>query len=134
VSVFVDTSALYALLVESELDHRRVATTFRRCLADGRDLATSNYVLLECCALLQSRIGIEAVRDLCDRIAPLLRTLWVGEEQHRLAAARLLGAGKRGISLVDWSSFVLMEAEGIRDAFALDRHFRDAGFRLLAAK
>jgi predicted nucleic acid-binding protein len=35
------------------------------------------------------------------------------------------------LSAVDASSFVLMEREGIRVAFAFDHHFASAGFRLV---
>jgi len=34
-------------------------------------------------------------------------------------------------SLTDCISFVVMEERGIRDALGLDRHFEQAGFRLL---
>ena len=52
---------------------------------------------------------------------------------HHRAMARLRRADRREVSLVDCSSFILMEAEAIRDAFALDEDFAAAGFRLLPA-
>jgi predicted nucleic acid-binding protein len=130
-SVFVDTSALYVLLVKTEEGHEAVSEVFRDLAESGRRLVTSNYVLLETTALLQHRIGLGAARDLEANVVPLLDILWVAEAQHRRALERLFRADRRGLSLVDCSSFQLMEAEGIQEALTLDSDFAREGFRLL---
>ena len=130
-TVFADTSALYALLVRTEEGHAEVAAAFSRLLQGRRPLVTSNYVLLETAALLQRRIGLPAVRDLDERIVPLLTVRWITEPLHRRAMDRLIRADRRGVSLVDCTSFEVMEAEAIAEAFALDRDFAAAGFRLV---
>ena len=130
-TVFADTSALYALLVRTEEGHAEVAAAFSRLLQGRRPLVSSNYVLLETAALLQRRIGLPAVRDFDERIAPLLTVRWITEPVHRRAMDRLIRADRRGVSLVDCTSFEVMEAEGITEAFALDRDFAAAGFRLV---
>lgn len=130
-TVFADTSALYALLVRNEVGHAEVAAEFATILERRRPLVTTNYVLLETAALLQSRIGLAAVRDLDQRIVPLCVVRWVTESLHRRAMDRLVRADRRGLSLVDCMSFEVMEQEGITDALALDADFADAGFRLL---
>jgi predicted nucleic acid-binding protein len=131
VSVFADTSALYALLVRTELGHAEVAAAFEGLLESGRVLVTSNYVLVETTALLQRRIGLAAVRDLNERILPVLSIQWVSESLHRRAVDRLVRSDRRGLSLVDCASFEVMEREGLREVLALDSDFADAGFRLL---
>ena len=130
-TVFADTSALYALLVRTEEGHAEVAAAFSRLLRGRRALVTSNYVVLETAALLQRRIGLPAVRDFDERIAPLLTLRWITEPLHRRAMDRLIRADRRGVSLVDCTSFEVMEGEGIAEAFALDRDFAAAGFRLV---
>lgn len=130
-SVFVDTSALYALMVRSERGHPAVATAFNKCLDDGRALVSSNYVAVEITALLQRRIGMQAVRDFNQRILPLLSVRWISEAAHRRAAARHAAADRRGLSLVDCSSFVVMVSEGIREVLALDDDFSSQGFQVL---
>jgi predicted nucleic acid-binding protein len=131
VTVFADTSALYALLVRTEEGHAEVAAAFSRLLRGRRSLVTSNYVVLETAALLQRRIGLPAVRDFDERIAPLLTLRWITEPLHRRAMDRLIRADRRGVSLVDCTSFEVMEAEAITEAFALDRGFAAAGFRVV---
>ena len=96
-------------------------------------LTTSNSVLVETAALLQHRFGLEAVRDFHERIVPLLRVLWIQEEQHRKAVERLLRSDRRRLSLVDCSSFPLMDVEGIREALALDADFVQQGYRVIPA-
>ena len=100
-------------------------------MADERPLFTSNYVLVETFALVQSRLGLEALRGLAGVIVPLLQPLWIDEELHEAALAALLVAGKRRLSLVDCTSFELMRRHGIRDVLALDADFARQGFRLL---
>jgi len=130
-SVFVDTSALYALLVRTEEGHAEVSSAFGSLLDLGRRLLTSNYVLVETAALLQRRFGLAAVRDLDDRIVPLLTLRWIGEALHRHSWERLLRTDRRGLSLVDCSSFVIMDAEGIEEALVLDRDFKAEGYKVI---
>jgi uncharacterized protein len=130
-SVFVDTSALYALLVGSETHHTAVTRSFIQALERGRMLLTTNYVVVEATALLQHRIGLDAVRDLEARLLPVISVRWVDSDTHRRAIDRLFRIDKRRVSLVDAVSFVCMEAEGVSDALTLDADFEHEGFRLL---
>src|SRR5690348_7631026 len=100
-SLFVDTSGLYALLVGTERDHRAVLDAFRTAAERGRRMVTTNYVVVETSALLQHRIGLPPVHDLEERILPLMTVHWVGSEVHRRAVERLFRADKRKVSLVD---------------------------------
>lgn len=107
-SVFVDTSALMAVMVAADDGHETAACTWRKLLTAGEHLVTSNYVLLETCALLQRRYGIPHLRRFEAEAVPLLRIAWVGPEQHDAALTGLLAASRRDLSLVDCASFVLM--------------------------
>ncbi len=129
-SIFADTSALYAAMVRTEQQHRQSLRLFLKLIESGRSVRTTSYVILETAALLQHRIGLEPVRDFDERILPLLLVHWVSEELHRKGMRRLLRENKRLLSLTDCVSFEFMESEGIREAFSLDRHFADAGFHL----
>lgn len=130
-SLFIDTSGFYALLVSTESDHRAVRDAFRRAAESGRRLVTTNYVLVETAALLQHRIGLDPVRDLVNRLAPLLSVKWVTPELHDRAVVRLFRTDKRRSSLVDMVSFLAMEEEGLDEALGLDADFTAEGFKLL---
>ena len=130
-SAFLDTSALYALLVRTEERHAGVLRSFRALLEERRALWITSYVLVETTALLQHRIGLPAVRDLLEHVVPVLSVEWVSERLHRKAVERLLREDRRRLSLVDCVSLEFMRSQGLRDALALDSHFADAGHRLI---
>jgi predicted nucleic acid-binding protein len=127
-SVFVDTSALFALLVRSESRHAQVMEVFRAAIERADPLFATSYVLVETAALLQHRIGLAAVRDLERGVVPLLAVEWVSRALHRRAVARLLREDRRRVSLVDCASFEFMRQKGLTRALTLDRHFAEAGF------
>ncbi len=130
-SVFLDTSAIVAVIDRDDSMHAKADRVWRRILASDEALVTSNYVLVETFALVQHRIGVEAVRELIRDVVPVLTIRWVGEAQHNAATAAVLAAGRRGLSLVDCTSFEVMKEMGIRRCFAFDPHFREQGFECL---
>ena len=132
-SIFVDTSALIAFLDADQPRHAEVIDTWDRAIADGKALFTSNYVLVESFALVQRRLGLEALRALADVLVPMLRVLRIDEELHAAAVASLFTAGRRKLSLVDCTSFELMRRCGLAEALALDDDFARQGFRRLPA-
>ena len=130
-SLFVDTSALLAFLDADQPRHAEVIDAWEGSITDDRTLFTSNYVLVESFALVQRRLGLEALRALADILVPMLRPLWIDEELHSAGVASLFAARRRKLSLVDCTSFELMRRHGLREALALDDDFARQGFRLL---
>jgi uncharacterized protein len=130
-SVFGDTSAFYALLVGTEQDHDRVRSRFSQLLERDRAIWTTSFVLVETMALLQHRVGLAAAHDFHEEVLPVLSVGWVDEELYRRGAERLWREDRRQLSLVDCVGFEFMKLRGLTTAFALDPHFREAGFKLL---
>ncbi len=85
--VFVDTSALLAYLDADQPRHADVVEAWNTAMAKERAFVTSNYVLVETYALVQRRLGLQALRALADILLPLLQTLWIDEELHAAARA-----------------------------------------------
>lgn len=127
-TVFIDTSAIYAVFDRDDVNHPRARAAWERLLQGSDTLLTSNYVLVEAGALLQNRLGFPALRALHDDVVPLLTVEWITEAVHRSAAASLLTASRRNLSLVDCVSFQIMRAMSAQSAFCFDRHFREQGF------
>jgi uncharacterized protein len=128
VSVFVDTSALLAVLNAGDENHARAARAFRRLLESGEELIATSYVLVETMALLQHRFGLAAARGFQDDVVPVLEVAGVDAELHGEGTAAFLTAGRRELSLVDCVSFACMRRRGITRAFHFDRQFREQGF------
>ena len=129
--IFVDTSALYAVLDRDDQNHPLAKSTWSSLLQADDALIVTNYVVVEATALVQHRLGMEAVRALCGDILPALDMHWIGEDEHKHAQNALLAADRRKVSLVDCSSFHVMRSRMMRAAFAFDPHFREQGFELL---
>lgn len=127
-TVFADTSALYAVLDADDEFHARASAALTSLLSDDATLVTTNYVLVETFALVQARLGMDAVRALSDQLLPAVRTVAVTEEDHRGAVQALLAADRRHLSLVDCASFLVMRRLGLRSAFTFDDDFRGQGF------
>lgn len=128
-SVFVDTSALYALLDVDDAMHRRAAVALPGLRSEV--LFTSNYVVVEAAALVDRRLGRRVARDLIDDLLSPVERLWVDEALHRTARSLFVGGTSGGPSLVDHTSFELMRARGIDVAFAYDCDFARHGFELV---
>lgn len=128
--IFVDTSALYAILDRSDANHQAAkACWFALLDSNAAQLFTTNYVVVESCALAQSRLGSEAVRTIHQELLPVMEVVWVDESTHSLAMAALLAAHRRKLSLVDFVSFAVSHQRGSETAFAFDQHFVEEGFR-----
>ena len=128
---FVDTSALLALIDVAEQRHREAVTIWHRLVDERARLVTTDSVRLEAWSLVQARFGLADVARLDRELLPLIDLHHVTEPQFAAAKTHVLGSGRKAISLVDASSFVVMREEAITHAFAFDRHFREHGFKLL---
>jgi predicted nucleic acid-binding protein len=53
---------------------------------------------------------------------------WVTKEEHERAAAALLVADRRRLSLVDCVSFEVMRRLDVRECLAFDQYFVEQGF------
>ena len=132
-NVFIDTSAIYAVLDRDDVNHARAGESYVSLL-DQASLLTHAYVVVEATALVQRRLGVEAVRLLVDDILPAVELTLVDEALHRAAVGAMLAAGDRDVSLVDWTSFELMRRRGVTEAFAFDDDFAKQGFGVLPAR
>jgi uncharacterized protein len=130
VTVFVDTSAFYAVFDRDDANHTAAQQVWVSLLGEAATLFTTNYVLVETAALLQHRLGVAAVRSFHEDVVPMLQVDWVTEEGHRAGMEAVLAAARKKLSLVDCVSFQAMRHAGVRAAFCFDAHFREQGFTM----
>jgi predicted nucleic acid-binding protein len=133
VSVFVDTSFLVALLDEDDPMYADALRLWKRVEAGRLFVLTSNYVVLEACAVLQRRLGVGAVRKLVRQILEPVSLEWVTSADHERALEALLVADRRNLSMVDCVSFEVMRRLGVHECLAFDRHFGEQGFAVSQA-
>lgn len=125
--IFLDTSAIYALADQSDANHKSAFAKFDLLLQSGEEILVHNYILVESAALIQSRLGLNAVL-LFLKDAATFQVEWVDSAVQQEAEKELQEINKRRISLVDCTSFVVMRRRGIRKVFCFDPDFEDQGF------
>jgi uncharacterized protein len=129
--LYIDTSAFFALLDKDDASHLSAKKAWETMLQEDRILLTSNYVLVECFALIQNRLGLRAVRDFQEAFMPIIRVEYVDLDLHRAGVSALLAASRRNLSLVDCISFEMMRSLGIKNVFTFDLHFKEQGFSII---
>jgi predicted nucleic acid-binding protein len=133
VKVFVDTSALLAVIDRADEVHASGGIIWRQLIEQDAQLVTTNYVLVETHALIQRRLGMQFVHALEEQVVPLLNVIWIDETLHQAGLTTLRAANRRQLSLVDCVSFALCRQSRIQSVFAFDAHFSEQGFDLLSA-
>ena len=74
-SVFLDTSAPFAVLDADDEMHPKARQEWERELNGGEALHTSSYVRVEISALLQRRIGMDGLRAFTTDILPVINVI-----------------------------------------------------------
>src|SRR5215211_2372715 len=127
-SVFVDTSALLAVINTDDPNHIAARVTWAALTQDYQRLITTNYVFLETFALVQRRHGLQVVQKLHQAVTSALHIHWVDTALHNAGVVALFTANRRQLSLVDCTSFHVMRQLSIDTVFAFDQHFAEQHF------
>ncbi len=125
--IFLDISAIYALADKADPNHITAYKKFDLASKSGEIFLLHNYILVESAALLQARLGLQSALLFLED-AEAFELEWVDLELHQEAVKELEKIGKRGISLVDCMSFIVMRRRDVKKAFAFDPDFEDQGF------
>jgi predicted nucleic acid-binding protein len=129
--IFIDTSALIALVDDQDIFHENATEQWRAILESQETLLCNNYVVLETISLIQRRFGMRHIELLNLEFLFLLDLHWIDEEEHQSATREFLETNRRNLSLVDCSSFSTMRQLGIQTVFTFDPHFREQGFHAI---
>ncbi len=134
--VFIDTSGWASLFIPTETYHPKAAACFQRSQQRQQSWITTNYVVAELVALLGSRQ--RAPRTTLFQYIDSIKLASYVELVHLDAIADSAAwelcksRPNKAWSLVDCSSFVIMQQMEIQAALTTDHHFEQAGFvRLL---
>lgn len=129
-TAFVDTSGFYALLDGTDPFHAVARQCFERIESGGGRLLTTNYVVHESWALIQRRLGWEALDVFLLDLVPRCEVVFVDAGLHALGVTRCQQVRERRFSLTDAVSLECMKLRGLTEAIVEDEHFRREGVRL----
>lgn len=135
-NLFVDTSGWGNIIDVSQPFHSLATTLYRQARQQNHEIITTNYVVAELVALLTSPLRvprtqiITVVQNL--KMSPHIEILHIDAETDAQAWELLVSRKDKDWSLVDCSSFIVMQQRSIMEALTNDHHFEQAGFvRLL---
>jgi predicted nucleic acid-binding protein len=130
--IFADTAGWGHLVDASQSFHSLAATVYRQARQEGRKLVTTNYILAELVALLTSPLRIHRSRLIefitGIKTSPHIHIVHVDTTLDDQAWQLLTQRPDKTWSLVDCTSFVVMQREGLTEALTTDHHFAQAGF------
>jgi uncharacterized protein len=119
-TLFVDTSAFYAAADISDRSHEHA----KRVLGGGEALVTSDHVLAESWLLLRHRLGRPAANAFWDAIRRGASAVeYVGPADLEVAWTIAADFEDQDFSLVDMTSFAVMQRLGVLRAASLDDDF-----------
>jgi predicted nucleic acid-binding protein len=135
--VFVDTAAWIALLNMDDVLHQQAGRVRSDLVKNNYVFITTDFVLLEVADALCSPMCKKNTADFLRNIHQLksTRIIPLNQELFQLGLSLYEKRLDKDWGLTDCISFVVMEREGIVEAFTSDKHFEQAGFvRLLTPK
>ena len=132
-AIFVDTGPWVAWMDMRDQWREDVLSGMATLKAQRRSLVTTNWVLAEAYTSLVDRIARVAIARLRTMIeeSALIQVVWVDRLIEELAWQKFLLYDDKNVSMVDCTSFVVMEQLGLRTAFTFDHHFTQVGFQTL---
>jgi len=121
---FVDTSAFYALADDDDQYHEQAKDVYESLKGEAQ-LVTTDYVLLECWYLMNNHLGREEALQFWDGLTSGMVEIVDLDLLIRKKAREIIeDYSDQDFSLVDATSFALMEQGGIERAFTFDSHFQ----------
>lgn len=130
--LLIDTGAFLAQRNPSDQHHADAQSAFRDLADSATLLFSTEHILDETLTLLARRESYAYAAQTGTELLSSRSLRWLDATAADWDAA-LVAMRKfadQSVSFTDCLSFVLMKREGIKDAFAFDRHFRAAGFRV----
>lgn len=125
--VFIDTSAFVALLVEKEVDHKKVAKKYYNYRQSRAILFTSDYILDELFTrLLYFKIDLKKyIQKLKESISKgEITVLKIDDALFEKALSGFLKFSEHKISFTDATSYALLKDFSLDEIFTLDDDFK----------
>ena len=131
--VFADTSGLIAAFDHRDPSHAAGRKAWRLLSAGRQRILLTEFVVAETVTLLRRRGGWAVSREVGEaiRTSRVMEVVALDQEACSAAWREFVRNPDPKLSFCDAASFVTMRERGIGEAFTLDRHFREAGFRTI---
>lgn len=124
--IMVDTSAIYALLDQSDNNHSVGKKILTKLSKSNIKIILTNFLVAECHALISSKLGHELARQWITNICWEIER--VSEADEERAKEIIIAHADKTYSYTDATTFAVMERLGVKKCFSFDKHFTQFGF------
>lgn len=131
--VWVDTSAWIALLTRNDQHHSDALAIQARLRQQRMKLLTSDYIVDETVTWLRYRVSHTAAVAFWETTlrSTLVEVMPINRDLLEAAWGIFKKYADQELSFTDCTSFALMRARNLKQAFTFDRHFLYVGFEIL---
>jgi len=129
--IFIDTSAFIALTFPSDSFHKKANAWWKK--NEKESFVTSDLVVIETLGWIRYKGGKKIAVEAGERFysGRGLSIVKVSPEDEENAWENFKKLDGKSVSMVDSTSFVVMERLKIKKVFTFDKDFEKAGFTLL---
>lgn len=131
-SLFVDTSRWASFFIQDQPHYPQALQVLTHARTENHRITTSNYIIAELVALLHSpsRLPRNHIFSTINSIKsrPYIQIIHIDSTIDQSAWELCQNRPDKSWSLVDCSSFVIMQQHNIQQALTNDHHFEQAGF------
>lgn len=131
--VLLDSAGLYALADHRDPVRAAALTCVSALVRAKRRLVLTDYVVDEAATLAKAFAGGHGALRLLEIVDSTagFAVEWIGATRFAAARAFFRKHADHGYSFTDCTSFVVMRELGLTEALTTDRHFSEAGFKVL---
>ena len=130
--LFVDTSGWANLIDVSQPFHSLSVKIYQNARSQKHKIITTSYIITELIALLSSPLRIPRPKVIAFiqslKTSPYVEVIHISKEIDTKAWELLMQRQDKEWSLVDCSSFIVMQESKITESLTSDHHFEQAGF------
>ena len=130
--LFVDTSGWANLIDVSQPFHSLSVKIYQNTRSQKHKIITTSYIITELIALLSSPLRIPRPKVIAFiqslKTSPYVEVIQISKEIDTKAWELLMQRQDKEWSLVDCSSFIVMQESKITESLISDHHFEQAGF------
>ena len=130
--LFVDTSGWANLIDVSQPFHSLSVKIYQNARSQKHKIITTSYIITELIALLSKPLYIPRPKAIAFiqslKTSPYIEVIHISKEIDTKAWELLMQRQDKEWSLVDCSSFIVMQESKITESLTSDHHFEQAGF------
>jgi uncharacterized protein len=132
-SIFVDTGFIIALESVTDQNHEKASQQWNELLKDLPVMITTTYVIDEIVTFFNSRSQHAKAVEIGNRLmnSRSVHVIHIDKEMFDKGWQYFQQHADKTYSMTDCISFVVMKEQGIESTLSFDKHFTQAGFKVL---